>query len=149
MARLNESVPEKLRSHFATAQNLLVYSWYFYPFQMAAELNAYASLEFALRERLRPGDPKLGFKDLLRQAHAMKLIADDRFELFTPRTAPSRLPKDVDAAVQVRTYVDVLIDTMPSLRNYLAHGTTMLAPNAATTLLLCADLINQLYAPLA
>lgn len=35
--RLHDGVPEVVRSHFATAQNLLVYSWFSYPFNVTAQ----------------------------------------------------------------------------------------------------------------
>ena len=50
--KLHSGVPEAVRTHFATAQNLLVYSWFFYPFNVTAEFLAYVTIEFALKERL-------------------------------------------------------------------------------------------------
>src|SRR5436190_107077 len=48
----SESVPEEVRSVFATAQNLIVYSWFVYGFAVVAEFQAAAALELALRLRL-------------------------------------------------------------------------------------------------
>jgi hypothetical protein len=49
---LNSTVPEKVCTGFDTARNLFLYSWFVYRFQTVAELQAYATLEFALGKRL-------------------------------------------------------------------------------------------------
>jgi hypothetical protein len=49
--RLHAGVPNEIRSHFETARNLIIYSWFFYPFNVTAQLSAYISIEFALRTR--------------------------------------------------------------------------------------------------
>lgn len=41
--------PEEIKDLLATAKNLLLYSWYYYPFSMSASLQAAAALEQALR----------------------------------------------------------------------------------------------------
>jgi hypothetical protein len=43
------------------------------------------------------------------------------------------------------TYVRQLKGPISRLRNSLAHGNPMLHPNAADTLKICCDLINQLF----
>lgn len=42
-------------------------------------------------------------------------------------------------------YVEVLIETMPSLRNDLAHGSPILHNQALSSIQICADFINQLF----
>jgi hypothetical protein len=45
----------------------------------------------------------------------------------------------------VREYSDTLAKVIPSLRNSLAHGTTMLHEQGALHVRICAELINQLF----
>ena|SRR2546425_496981 len=49
--RWSLGVPRVIRVHFETARNLLLYSWFVYPFQQVAEMHAFASVEYALRMR--------------------------------------------------------------------------------------------------
>src|SRR6266446_1007194 len=65
---LHDGVPEEIRNHFQTARNLIIYSWFYYPFNITAELCAYTSVEYALR--LRIGDRKTPFAKLLETAVA-------------------------------------------------------------------------------
>ena len=66
--KLHEGVPEDIRNHFETARNLLVYSWFYYPFNVVAQLHAFASAEYALRTKasVNPATSKRlpGFKEL-------------------------------------------------------------------------------------
>ena len=50
--QLIESVPHAVRVHFETAKNLYLYAWFVYRFHTVAETHAFATLEFALREKL-------------------------------------------------------------------------------------------------
>ena len=47
----------------------------------------------------------------------------------------------------IREYSDALSENIPLLRNELAHGTPMLHEQGALHVRICAELINQLYAP--
>jgi hypothetical protein len=44
---LSESVPDKIQTHFEVAKNLLLYSWFVHNFISPAEMQAYASVEYA------------------------------------------------------------------------------------------------------
>lgn len=46
---LESNVPDEVRSHFETAKNLALYSWFVYSFNVVAAMHAFASLEMALR----------------------------------------------------------------------------------------------------
>jgi hypothetical protein len=61
--RLNDTVPEDVRSHFEVARNLAVYSWFVYPFHEVAVMHAMASLEMAARAKT--GEAQTPFKNLL------------------------------------------------------------------------------------
>src|SRR5436190_11880862 len=58
---VHDNVSECVRSHFATAKNLVLYSWFVYPFNVVAALHAFASLEMAVKEKT--GDRKTGLKN--------------------------------------------------------------------------------------
>jgi hypothetical protein len=47
------AVPKNVRLHFDTARNLYLYAWFVYRFHVVAEQQALATLELALRLRLR------------------------------------------------------------------------------------------------
>jgi hypothetical protein len=53
---LDNTVPEEIYTHFETARNLLLYAWFVYRFIPVAEMQAYSSLEFALRARISQYD---------------------------------------------------------------------------------------------
>lgn len=145
---LHLGVPEEIRSHFAMAQNLLAYSWYCYPFNVAAELHAYISVEFALRTRLKAPESTT-FKMLLAQALGRGLIQSDKFSYGREPESSAHPPGAVappDPA-QVQDYAEAIADAMRSLRNDLAHGTNMLHMKGGTVLQVCSELINQLFEP--
>lgn len=146
-ANLHGGVPEDVRSHFAMAQNLLAYSWHCYAFNVAAELHAYISVEFALRKRL--GAPKsANFKSLLEDALKRGLIRSENFTYgrkVERRAAqePEALPDNEVA----RDYAMAIAEAMRSLRNGLAHGSNTLHRQGGTILKVCSELINQLFDP--
>ena len=128
---LHAGVPESIRSHFSQAQNLAVYSWFHYPFHVTAQLLAFISVEFALKHRLNSQAP---FKRLITTAVEKGLIKDHGFAIAAHRENATE------------PYVQTLIEVMPWLRNRLAHGASMLHNNSVSSLRICADFINQLYA---
>lgn len=145
-AALHAGVPEDIRSHFSMAQNLLAYSWYVYQFNVADELNGYISVEFALKKRY-PDKPRASFCDLLDRAVTDGLLKAEGFsygrnpkrQLYPPEHKP------LDEIPTVRDYVADLAEAMRSLRNSLAHGTTKLHMKGDPALLVCSEVINQLF----
>jgi hypothetical protein len=144
--KLHSGVPEKIRSHFATAQNLLVYSWFFYPFNVTSQFLAFVTVEFALKEILKP-KKYLSFKQLLSQAVAQGLVKDEGFShLREQQEIDEQMFQETGMEQEtVKSYVETLIETMPYLRNELAHGSQMLHPNGASSVRICAEFINQLF----
>lgn len=128
---LNATVPEEVCSQFNIAKMLCVYAWLYYPLHQVAELKAFSTLEMALRLRYPEGGPML--KRLL--AHAVKAgaITDHGF---------SHIKAELNDPLR---YSKNLPDIIPSLRNSLAHGTTLLHPQSVFTLRNCSEIINQLY----
>ena len=155
-ARLGDHVPGKLQSHFAMAQNLALYAWFYFPFHMAAQLHAFASLEFALREVLQPANrAETTLFRMLTRAVAQQLITDSALVLHpAPKSPDGKFP----ALVMVKgsdgirrrearwfpRWVETLPHFLPERRNDLAHGSTTLWEDPSV-LWICADLINQLY----
>ncbi len=143
---LHEGVPEKVRYHFENARNLLVYSWFHYPFNSLAQFHAYIAVEAALR--LKAGKPKANFRMLLKEAVKKKWITDEGFTLGRARkSAQPVYPITIDGAQvpDARSYCEVLIQSIPNLRNTFAHGEVFLHNSGATSMLNCAELINQLF----
>jgi hypothetical protein len=148
--RLHDRVPETVRSHFETARNLAVYAWYFYPFNMTAQLAAYTTIEYALRSKT--ADKKTKFKHLLIKAVNAGWICDSGFSIPRQHAASLRarnllLPPEYKQPEPslFREYCDVLSETIPFLRNELAHGSNMLHSGGTGAVRLSAELINQLF----
>lgn len=161
---LAEAVPEAIREHFNTGRNLLLYAWFVYRFIPVAELHAYSTVEMALRERAsREGraarlDRKgrelpWKFSELLQMAVKNRWIVDAGFEVVRLRREANaaqaeRLGVEPSADADTRNvnrYCETLVESMPWLRNHLAHGSTSVHPDGVSTLRVCADLINQLF----
>ena len=129
--QLHDGVPECIRSHFAQAQNLAVYSWYYYPFNVTSQFMGFVSVEFALKQKT---DKKANFKNLIQEAVEKGWIVDEGFTIARHREGTFE-----------KSYVETLIEAMPKLRNDLAHGSEMLHNNCVASLLICAEFINQLF----
>jgi len=115
---LDDTVPEAVRSEFNVARNLCLYSWYCYSFHSVACFKAYSTIEMALRIRLgKPDEAKCNLRPMLKEALVKGILQD--------KLAP---------------------DTIPDLRNLIAHGSTMNGPWSVQMLRLCAETINELFA---
>jgi hypothetical protein len=113
---LDAGVPEEVRGHFEIARNLAVYSWFVYSFNVVAAMQAYASLEMAVR----------------RKTNARKR---DSFYDLLDRVFPGRV---LAPTVTLRKAIT-------KLRNDLAHGSPTMHGQGVDTLRFCAGLINELY----
>ena len=155
---LNPNVPEKVKTHFDTARNLYLYSWFVYRFYPVAELQAYASLEFALKEKFKKEKLKtpIGLRLLLNNALEKGWIRDEGIRHYhridKRRNEYKTLVQDVYDFEQERVnnqstneYVKILVDNLPSLRNTIAHGSSYLTNRVYLAFEICCDLINQLY----
>ena len=152
---LTGAPPEKVINHFNIARNLYLYSWCVYDFTTPAQAQAYASVEFALRERhIAEGIPlpakPWGLKCYLKSAINKGWLTDGGYDHLFPQNEeylvdefdhpPARNPAGTD-------FCEILLDTMPNLRNSLAHGTSLLVTPgmALRPLEICAATINQLF----
>jgi hypothetical protein len=138
------AAPEEIKDLLATAKNLLLYSWYYYPFSMSASLQAAAALEQALRLRLNATErDTLSF--LLREAVKKGLLTTAGFkrwtqwrEAFARMHAKSGKPDNANLA-------KLLSKTLPLFRNTLAHGNRFVDDSGFLDLDIVCDAIEQLY----
>jgi len=150
---LKPEVPVEIQIHFATAKNLLLYSWFVYRFIAVAEMHAYSTVEMALKRIT--GKKNWCLKPLLKHAVDKGWIVDDGFrryrEILDRRKEyakmVSELPgeKNLDYESKDRNeYVAILIRTIPTFRNMYAHGSGNIHLGGYDTLEICAEIINQL-----
>jgi hypothetical protein len=157
---LHDGVPATVRVHFETARNLLLYSWFVYRFQPVAEMHAYASVEYALKQwaKVPPKEFGPGLNALLTRAVAEGVIRDAGFRHYRKaaeyRAESARVAAELEGRdfepeepSDAQRYAKALCEAIPYLRNELAHGSPRLAPSGLRTLALCCDLINQLFPP--
>jgi hypothetical protein len=142
---LHAGVPEYIREHFFTARHLALYAWFVYRFHMPSQLQAYATLEYALRERLgyaeRNHPP--GLKELLTEASTKGLLLEERIRDWPGhRRQPSVWSLD-----PAGSWLTIVADVLPRFRNDLAHGSFTLSPDGGRTLRIVADIVNQLWLP--
>lgn len=159
---LHEGVPEDIRDYFHVVVTLYLYGWLYYPFYMLASERSFFALEMALRKRLLPkkldkkGRDRRSLGDLLREAKATGLLRDEGFPSLENRRANADeldqhmaeiLGQEPQPQPEV-PYVDVLIQTLPQLRNRFAHPNMQIIMPPGPMLdglILAAEIINQLW----
>jgi hypothetical protein len=142
---LHGGVPDYIREHFLTARHLALYAWFVYRFSMPSQLQAYATLEYALRERLgyADGEHPPGLKRLLTEASSRGLLQEERIRDWPGhRREPS-----VSSEFPSGSWLTIVADALPYFRNDLAHGSFTLSPDGGRTLRVVADIVNQLWLP--
>jgi hypothetical protein len=168
---LHRGVPRDIWEHFETARTVYLYSWYAYRLTHVAELHALASLEFALREKLKPDGKSPGLGRLLGTAVEEGLIQDRdlrrwqrmqrarerarrqqdmidegfRKVIGDPNWNSQQAPDPPPGPADPQGFVKRLAKGLPKYRNELAHGSFRLTPEGTAFLELCCDLINQLW----
>jgi len=150
------TAPDKVRVHFETARNLLLYAWFAYRFIPVAEMHAFSTVEMALRLKLGYEESSRGptLKGLLGEAINRGLICDEgfsHFHMLRERRAEFRESMrgltDLDDAEVNPTplvYSRRIVENMPYFRNTFAHGSPMVMPHGYLWLGTCCDLINQI-----
>lgn len=155
-------VPEKVRVQIETARNLMLYTWFVYEFQTVAELQAYAALELALRERFGNPTRKIRAKgktkvvplmlsELLSKALNDGLIVPERLPSFEwvkhKRQWFSEFYGHPHESITAEDWFNFVKSHLPDSRNYLAHGNTKLWwTESFSQVELCCDIINALFA---
>jgi hypothetical protein len=173
--RLHAAVPKHVRQLFETAKNLSLYSWFVYRFHPIAQFFAYASLERALRERVAGErgvqtdtvretlGPLMalatskgwlkseGFEVVRRAAH-VQLQDEQTFRMIQsdeigeePVESPDIEAADILSRAAQLDYVVRIAESMPYVRNHIAHGGRILHGGSAATLKVIAEAINQLF----
>jgi len=152
---LNGEVPEAVVVHFETAKNLAFFAWHVYRFIPVAELHAFISIEFALREKT--GNRNAPFKKLLQRSIDEEWLSNEKFSQWQRVTKHKafRYKQDVELAKVLDTkppeepqywdYLTVLKEHIPYFRNTYAHGSSSISPWPYQTLEDSAEIINQLY----
>lgn len=142
---LNAAVPEDVQTHFDTARNLLLHAWYVYRFLSVASMQAYASLEMALRVRLGPPRPS-GLSAALKRAVDQGLLFD-RDLRHANRLRERQWDVTIDHVVDPESqhFVRQIEKVFPKFRNQWAHGSAGLHGDNYLVLEICCDLINQLF----
>lgn len=132
---LHTDVPEAVRGQFNVARNMALYQYFFYALAPEVQLKTYTIIELALR--LKAGsDKKLMLSALVKKAISEGWISDSGF-------------RHIEKPLASNLYCRSLIKTLPNLRNEAAHGSDRLDWNCIQDLEICADLVNQLFAPRA
>jgi hypothetical protein len=153
---LNDYVDEDVRSYFNSIKNLCVYAWCDYSLYALCEFLSTTAIELALNLRLGHSDPKQrkpGLRKALEEARNKGLLTDDGFEVVRRQRSINQLwedrPDDHHDESNTR-YVDILIQTLPFLRNHYSHPDyhpVRLPADARSSLRLTAEIINQIYRP--
>lgn len=171
---VNAEVPKGVQQLFATAKNVSLYSWFVYRFHQVGESVAFQALELALRTRCEADTEfqrlnqrgslrvyleyaasagwlsNAGFSNLRRiaaaRARMRKFIEAIAAGIGTGKSSvPEPSEAEIEKEVSELTYVEGLIKAIPTHRNELAHGSTMLSPTSLGVLRVVADILNQLY----
>lgn len=159
---LHEGVPDDIRDYFHVVVTLFLYGWLYYPFYALASERSFFALEMALRKRLPPkkldkkGRDRRSLGDLLREAKNAGLLRDEGFPSLENRRANADELNQHMAEILGRNpesqppvpYVDVLIQTLPQLRNRFAHPNMQIIMPPGPMLdglILAAEIINQLW----
>lgn len=138
--------PEEVRDLLVTAKNLLLYSWYYYPFSVTAALQASIAVESALKLRLN-AKPLDNLSFLLKKAVKQGLITDAGF----PRWVSFRKAlQELHGLPKVKAdLTQILIEALPRFRNTIAHGNRYLDDTGFHHLDLASEVIAQLFPPVA
>lgn len=169
---LHEGVPLNVRQLFETAKNVSLYSWYVYRFHQVAEMVGFQALEFALRLKAEsyglkkaPRNRRWTLGSLLAHAKENQWLATSAYPYYrkiafrrAQQNVVFELSKKYDSFVipeptleqiaLAESKMDVpgqLEQTLPFIRNDLAHGSSTLSPSSVGTLQLIFETINQLF----
>jgi hypothetical protein len=159
-AVMASSVPEDVRSYFATIQNLCLYGWLAYDLYAVVQFQCLTAIELALRKRLpytgKTRDTR-SLSNLIQQANKQKLIKDKKFaHMREGRQSQAEMLRiyrqmKLPLAKKVKSdYGNILAGVIPRLRNAFAHPkmhTIAMPGEALFQLRLTADFINQLFEP--
>ncbi|SHN44829.1 hypothetical protein SAMN05192549_12714 [Duganella sacchari] len=148
---ISDAIPEQVHRQVVTAKNLIIHSCLYYPYNVTAIQIAFAALEMAIRLRTECEGHTVAIKGLraaMQHAVRSKWISDEGLPL--PKR-PTSFRMSSEGHLEefepplVRSYVEVLAEFMPKIRNELAHGSGYLHNGGASKVLIVNHLINQLF----
>ena len=158
---LNLDVPEDVRIQFEISKNLFLYSWYVYRFVMVAQRQAFSSLEFALKIKfgyVNQNGWVPGLKKMIERSIDEGLIKQEGFREGRRRIQEIERRKEENRIYEEQTghklwaepneehFMQItILEGIPTIRNWLSHGTSMLYQGVDMHIELCCDFINQLY----
>jgi hypothetical protein len=150
--KVNDNVPEDVRSYVETIKNLFVLGWCHYPFCTLAAFLGTTAVEMALRKRYpQSGNDRRSFAILLKRAEDEGLLADDRFPAeFSRPLEMQTIADEVAVEVVQRPVAERVTSSIPRLRNEFAHpGAHWIMPPgpALDMLIMSAAVINALWQP--
>lgn len=173
--QVHAGVPLHVRQLFETAKNLSLHAWFVFRFHPVAKLMGYASLERALKERAAREDGvqidaiRTTLKPLMLRAVKSGWLKSERFEavrrsahvqLRDEQTlrmiefgeidvegveSPDILEADILERAAQMDYVIRIAESIPYIRNHIAHGGPSLDGGSVVTLRVVAEAINQLF----
>ncbi len=151
---LNSTVPDGVQNQFSIARHALIYSWFCYPLNSAAEMYGLLAVENALLLKATTASESIckGARDptlspLLRLAIQRRWLTDAGFDLVDVKTieVPDAIRKQYPDIPNDQRFCYSLLAWLPSIRNHLAHGTYVLRPGPSHVLQRDCELINQLF----
>jgi len=154
--QLHDGVPAEIRSYMDSVRTLFIYGWFYYPFYTFAGFLGTTAVEMALRVRFpKPGRDFRGLKKLFRQAVKERLVRDENFasreHARTWEAAILAAMREGGSAYESppeRPYAEVVEERLRRVRNEFAHPEAqwiMVPGQAISVLVLCAEVINQLW----
>lgn len=146
--KLNSSIPEDIQSILATALNLWVYSWFYYPFNAESGFIAYRALENALGKTLGLEQAKSGLHSLLEEAVKRELLKEEKFTRNeTPQEFKDFIEKQTGKPYKAApdTFIEDLPRILSRARNSYAHGELNIHHMGIQELRLVIEAINQLF----
>ncbi len=138
--------PEEVRDLLATSKNLLLYSWFYFPFSMTAALQAAVALERALKIRLK-GKRRDTLTYLLKRAIRERVLTDEGFPRWRAHQLAFRKLHGLDTTPSRRSLVCLLLKTFPHFRNTLAHGEQFVDDIGLLHLDIATEAITQMFPP--
>ncbi len=128
---LNNEVPEEIKGQFNVAKNMALYSYYFYALAPEVHLKTYTVIEQALRLKANP-KKKMMLKALINHAVSQGWIKDSGF-------------RHLDNPNPDNAWCKSMVVVISDLRNFKAHGSSMLVGDCLHHISSCADFVNQLF----
>ena len=139
-----KSAPEDVQNLLVTSKNLLLYSWFYYPFSATAALEAAVALERALKIRLK-AKPRDTLAFLLKRAIREQVLTDAGFPRWRAHQDAFRQLHGIPTPERSSSLVCLLLRIFPDSRNKIAHGDPYMDDIGFSHLDIANEAINQLF----